>query len=122
MSNPSEATQRAIESTIASTMALIVKAHDPHGKEVGLTEFGVNVLVNAMAKFILADAAAECAARLESADKDAVRLVASLHAAKLLAVLPQVLIDFFKANADTEAAAAHLIHRTNVAAEQGSVQ
>jgi histidinol-phosphate/aromatic aminotransferase/cobyric acid decarboxylase-like protein len=122
MSKPSEAIQRAINETILSAIGLIVEAHQPHDKEIGLTEFNVNVLVNALAKVILADAAAECASRIESADKDAVRLVAALHTAKLLSVLPQVLIDFFAANAAAAAADAHLIHQTNVAAEQGSVQ
>lgn len=122
MSKPSEAVQRAINETICSAIGLIAEAHQPHGKEVGLTEFGVNVLVNALAKVILSDAAAKCAVRAEGADENAVRALAALHTAKLFAILPQVLIDFFAANAAAAAADAHLIHQTNVAAEQGSVQ
>jgi hypothetical protein len=122
MSKPSEAVQRAINETVLSAIGLIVEAHKPHNKEINLTEFNVNVLVNALAKVILADAATECASRIESADKDAVRLVAALHTAKLLSFLPQALIDFFAANAAAAAEDAHLIYQTNVAAAQGSVQ
>jgi len=122
MNRPSEAIQRSASSALRSLLELTCEAHAPHGDEIRLTEFALNVLVNAMAKIILADAAAECAHRSESADENAVRVLAAMNAAKLFAVLPQVLVDFIEANAAAEAANANRICRTNAAVGRGSLQ
>lgn len=122
MKEPSEAVKDAIASTVGPIAGLILEAHAPLAAEVGTTEFGLNILVNVIAKFILAGAAADCATRMDSADDGAVALLATLKTAKFVGVLPQALANFFEANAAAEVKAADLIKKTNDAAAQGSVQ
>jgi hypothetical protein len=122
MKEPSEAIKDAIASTISPIVDLIIKAHEPVENEAAVTEFSVNCLVNVIAKFILADAVADCAARMDSADDGAVALLATLNSAKFVSAIPQALVSFFEANAAAEVKAADLIRKTNDAAAHGSVQ
>jgi len=122
MSRPSEAMQRSASSALRSVLELTCEAHAPHGDEIRLTEFALNVLVNAMAKIILADAAAECAHRSDGADENAVLVLATMKAAKLFAVLPQAFVEFVAANAAAEAANANQIRLENAAVRSGRLQ
>jgi hypothetical protein len=122
MKEPSEAIKDAIASTAGPIAGLILEAHAPIAAEVPVTEFGINLLVNVIAKFILADAAASCAAQIDRADDSAVALLATLNSAKFVSALPQALVSFFEANAAAEVKAADLIRKTNDAAAHGSVQ
>jgi hypothetical protein len=118
---PSAEVAQAIADTIDSIIETVNDAANKHSGEFGDDNFALSVLVNALAKLILTNAAATCAVR-EQANEATVRLVAKAKATPVLIALPSVLMNYIDANAASIAETADLLSKTNEAGAKGSVQ